>query len=284
MSFQHAEPSTRTMSAPDAGSYPVAARRPAGVRGRLAELERQPGRVRVASLLLIVVAWEYFGRQVNPIFLSYPSSIVVAFGAALQSGELLRALATSLVSLSLGFFAAMVLGIPAGLLMGRYRLVEYLFDLQLNALYATPLIALVPLIVLWVGLGVEAKVLIVFLTAIFPIVINIMTGVRNVRPALLEVARAFCASERQVFLKIILPSTVPYIVAGLRLGIGRAVVGMVVAEFFTAISGLGYMIIKYGNLFRTDLMFVPIVVLMALGVGLTAALRAVERKVAPWSS
>lgn len=261
---------------------PIGKAQPTRAAGTLSSSGIYPLAVRTVSVLTVLIAWEVLGRGVNPIFASYPSAIARAFVETYTSGEVTRALSTSLVSLSIGFGAAVLLGIPLGMAMGRYKVIEYALDVHMNALYATPLIALIPLIVLWVGLGTEAKILIVFLTAIFPIVINVMTGVHNVKASLLEVARAFVASERAIFTKIIIPSTVPYIVAGLRLGIGRAVVGMVVAEFFTAMSGLGYMIIQYGNLFRTDAMFVPIIILMVLGVGLTSLLKLLERKVAPW--
>jgi NitT/TauT family transport system permease protein len=138
------------------------------------------------------------------------------------------------------------------------------------------------LVILWFGLGDMAKLFIVTLLAVFPVLINTAAGVRNVPAHLIDVGSAFAANERQVFLKIILPATMPYMMTGLRLGIGRAIIGMVVAEFFTAITGLGAMIVKYGNQYDTASMFVPILMLMLLGVGLTILVRKAEDYFAPW--
>jgi ABC-type nitrate/sulfonate/bicarbonate transport system permease component len=135
---------------------------------------------------------------------------------------------------------------------------------------------------LWVGLGVTAKIVVVFLLAVFPILINTYIGVRNVSRDLVELGEAFCANERQIFTKIVIPDTVPFIMAGLRLAVGRALIGMVVAEFFTTLSGLGSLIVTSANFFRTDKLFVPILVLAVLGIGLTELVGWLERKVAPW--
>jgi NitT/TauT family transport system permease protein len=198
------------------------------------------------------------------------------------NGELISALGSSLWTLLLGFGSAAIVGVILGLLIGRYRVVDAATDWLVNALYATPLVALIPLVTLWFGLGDGAKLFIVSILAVFPILINTAAGVRNVPRPLIDVAVAFAANERQAFLKIILPAVLPYVMTGLRLGIGRAIIGMVVAEFFTAITGLGAVIVKYGNQYDTASMFVPILVLMILGVGLTTLVRHVEDLLAPW--
>ena len=169
-----------------------------------------------------------------------------------------------------------------GLLIGRYRVVDAATDWLINALYATPLVAVIPLVILWLGLGDLTKLFIVTILAVFPVLINTAAGVRNVPQALIDVSTAFAANERQVFMKIILPSAVPYMMTGLRLGIGRAIIGMVVAEFFTAITGLGALIVKYGNRYDTASMFVPILMLMMLGILLTWLVRRAEEHFAPW--
>jgi NitT/TauT family transport system permease protein len=241
-----------------------------------------PLAVRGISVLVGLVLWEVFGRQVNPIFMSYPSAIAVAAADLVRSGELLAAFLSSIQSLLLGYGIAAALGIPLGLFLGRYRLVEYALDIYVSALYATPLVALIPLVILWFGLGVKAKIFIVFILSVFPILINTYVGVRNVSRSLIEVGVAFCAKEAEIFTKIVLPATVPFIMAGLRLGIGRAIIGMVVAEFFTSVQGLGAVIINSANFFQTARMFVPILVLMGLGVGTTALLERLEHRIAPW--
>jgi ABC-type nitrate/sulfonate/bicarbonate transport system permease component len=238
--------------------------------------------IRLVSILAVLAAWELVGRQIDPLFMSYPSAVVQAAYKLTISGELPSALVSSLTTLALGFVIAAVLGVVAGLLIGRYKTVEVATDWLVNALYATPLVAVVPLVILWFGLGFSAKLFVVVLLAIFPILINTASGVRNVPPALIDVGAGFAATEWQVFTKVILPASLPYTMTGLRLGVGRAIIGMVVAEFFTAITGLGALVIKYGNQFDTASMLVPVLVLMLLGVALTAALRQAEARIAPW--
>jgi ABC-type nitrate/sulfonate/bicarbonate transport system permease component len=238
--------------------------------------------IRLASVIGVLAAWEVFGRQIDPLFMSYPTAIAVSGAEMIRSGELPAAFLDSLGTLLLGFFIASVLGIGIGLLIGRYRTVEAATDWLVNALYATPLVAIIPLVVLWFGLGFSAKLFIVVILAIFPILINTAAGVRNVPQPLLDVGFAFDATERQLFTKFILPASLPYMMTGLRLGVGRAIIGMVVAEFFTAITGLGALIVKYGNQYDTAAMFVPILTLMLLGVTLTALMRRVESWIAPW--
>jgi len=238
--------------------------------------------IRLASIVFVIGGWEILGRHINPLFMSYPSAIATAAVRLIRSGELLGALESSLQTLLLGFLIASAIGIAIGLLIGRYRAMEAATDWLVNALYATPLVAIIPLVILWFGLGASAKLFIVTILAVFPILINTAAGVRNVSSSLIDVGTAFAATERQVFTKIILPASLPFMMTGLRLGVGRAIIGMVVAEFFTAITGLGALIVKYGNQYDTASMFVPILVLMLLGVALTVLLRRAEEAIAPW--
>jgi len=238
--------------------------------------------IRVCSVVVVLALWEVVGRQVDPLYMSYPSEIAQAAVEITRNGELPRAMGSSARTLTTGFAIAGVIGVLFGLLLGRYRRVEAAFDWMVNALYATPLVALIPLVILWFGLEFKAKLVIVVLMAVFPILINTASGVRDVNAALIDVGRAFVANERQIFTKVVMPAALPYIMTGLRLGIGRAIIGMVVAEFFTGLSGLGALVITYGNAFRTDAMLVPVLVLMVLGVGLTALLRWTESRIAPW--
>lgn len=238
--------------------------------------------IRLLSVVFVIGAWEVLGRQVDPLFMSFPSAIAVSAARLIASGELMVALASSLQSLILAFVIASFAGISLGLLIGRYRTVEAATDWLVNALYATPLVAIIPLVILWFGLGNGAKLFIVTILAVFPILINTIAGVRNVPPQFIELGNSFAANEREIFAKIILPSALPYMMTGLRLGIGRAIIGMVVAEFFTAITGLGALIVKYGNQYDTATMFVPIFVLMLLGVALSIAVRRAEQWIAPW--
>jgi NitT/TauT family transport system permease protein len=239
---------------------------------------------RVASIIAFLALWEIAGRNLNPLLLSYPTKIVAAFADMVASGEILGALYESGVTLSLGFLLAAIVGVGLGLLIGRYRRLEASLDWLINGLYATPLVAIVPLVTLWFGLGFSAKLFIVGILSVFPILINTASGVRNVPPTLLEVGNAFDASERRIFTKIILPASLPYIMTGLRLGIGRSIIGMVVAEFYTAVGGLGALIMKYGNQYDTAAMFVPILALSLLGVVLTILVRRAEEYFEPWKA
>ncbi|EUB95453.1 ABC-type transporter, integral membrane subunit [Rhizobium sp. CF080] len=240
--------------------------------------------IRLASIFIVLIGWELAGRQVNPLFMSYPSAIATSAMRLIASGELGAALLESLKTLLVGFVVSSAFGICVGLAIGRYRTVEAATDWVINALYATPLVAIVPLVTLWFGLGFQAKLFIVFIMTLFPVLINTSAGVRNVPAQLIELGNAFAANEWQIFTKIILPSALPYMMTGLRLGIGRAIIGMVVAEFFTAITGLGALIIKYGNQYDTASMFVPIFVLMLLGIALSVTVKRMEDWIAPWKA
>lgn len=238
--------------------------------------------IRVLSVAFTLAVWEWYGRGVDPIFLSYPTAILTALPAMLARGELQAAFLSSVTALVVGLSLAIAFGTLLGLLMGRYRVVDQICDVQVSALYATPNVALIPLIILWFGLGTSAKVVVIFMAAFFPIVVNTYSGVRNVGRGVVEVALAEGASELQILTKIILPASLPFVMTGIRLAMGRAVVGMVVAELFTAATGLGGAIVTYGNAFATDKLFIVIIVLAILGVALTEAVRAAERRLAPW--
>lgn len=241
-----------------------------------------PNLVRSLSIAATLGGWEWYGRGVDPVFMSYPTAIVGAVPKMLERGELQVAFLSSMQSLLVGLALAIALGTLLGLLMGRYRLIDNLFDIQISALYSTPNVALIPLLILWFGIGLTSKIAIVFLAAFFPIIVNTYAGVRNVGRGLVEVALAEGANEPQVFGKIIVPASLPFIMTGVRLAMGRGVVGMVVAELFTAVSGLGGAIVTYGNAFATDKLFVVIIALALLGVFLTESCRYLEKRLAPW--
>lgn len=264
---------------------PVAAPReaaaaPAAPRQRLRD---RPVVYRTVSLIVGLVLWQIVGPHIDPIFFTYPTAIAVAAWEMTVTGELPAYALQSLTILLYGTAIALAVGIPLGVVMARFRRVDWSLDIYLNALYATPTVALVPLLVLWFGIRTEAKVFVVFLFAVFPVLINTYQGVRKVDPVFVEVARSFRSSEWRMWRDVLLPWAVPYITAGVRLAIGRALVGMIIAEFYTAMSGLGYMIVRYAHVFQMDRTFVPVILLMILGVTLTSVLKYVERRIAPWS-
>ena len=238
--------------------------------------------VTAASLVVILVLWEALGRHINPIFGAPPSAIFVAFIELVRNGKLAAALLQSLQPFIVGYGVAIVIGVPLGLVIGRFWMAEAALGILVTGGYAMPLVALVPLLVLWFGLGFEVKAAIIFLMSIFPICINTWLGVKSVPKTLIDVGKSFVASDAVILRRIVLPATLPYIMAGIRLAVGRAVVGMVIAEFFTQISGLGGIIINAANNFDTATMFVPIILLMVLAVGLNWLIGRFERLVAPW--
>jgi NitT/TauT family transport system permease protein len=238
---------------------------------------------RYGFLALILIVWQIVGPHISPIFFTYPTQIAVAFYTLTANGDLPYYLSQSLEVMFYGLLSAIVVGIPLAVLMARVRWLDWALDFPINALYATPLVALVPILVLWFGIYLKAKIIVVFLFAVFPILINTYQGVRECDKNMLEVARSFRSNEWRVWQDVLLPFALPYIAAGVRLAIGRGLVGMVIAEFYTTISGLGFMITRYANNFEMDKTFVPVIVLMTLGVSLTSGLKWLERRIAPWS-
>jgi NitT/TauT family transport system permease protein len=238
--------------------------------------------IRVISLVVVLGAWEYLGRHINPVLFTYPTAVGSAAMKMIASGELWKYLSQSLIVLFAGLGLATVFGIALGLIMARFWVVDVALDTYITALYSIPSVALVPVLVLWFGFEITAKIAVVFLFTFFPIVINTHQGVKNVDNRLTEVGRAFRCSERQLWIHIVLPAAVPFIVTGLRLAIGRGLIGMVLADLYTAITGIGYLISRYASIYRTDAMFVPIAALGLLGITLTGLLRIVEKRVAPW--
>ncbi|MGE5535038.1 MAG: ABC transporter permease [Acidobacteriota bacterium] len=240
--------------------------------------------ITLTSIICALVLWEIFGRNINPVFGSYPSAIAVAFWELLRTGQLGAALYDSLRPFAIGYALAIVLGVPLGLVIGGSRTAGAALGIYVTAGYAMPLVALVPLLILWLGLGFAVKVAVIFLMSVFPICINTWAGVMAVPKTLIEVGKSFVAPNSVILRRIVLPATLPYIMAGIRLAVGRAVVGMVIAEFFTTISGLGAVIINSANNFDTATMFVPIIILMVMAIGLNWFIGWVERWIAPWQA
>jgi NitT/TauT family transport system permease protein len=236
------------------------------------------------SMLVFLALWEFVVRAglVNPLFTSSPSRIVAAAAEMFADPDFYGHLEVSAEEFFSGFLLAIVIGVPLGILMGWYSRVNAILEPFVSALYATPRIALLPLVVIWFGIGIASKVAIVFLGAIFPILVNTITGVRTIEADFVKVARSFGASDRQMFLTVVLPSAVPMLLTGLRLGLGHALVGIVVGEMYGATQGLGYLIAVAGARFQTDRVMVGIILIAGLGVALTELLRAIERRFERW--
>lgn len=236
------------------------------------------------AVVLFVVAWEAVVRlgAVNPLFTSSPSRIVSTFAQLVHEGRLWTDIRVSGSEFLLGFALAVLAGIPVGLGMGWYRDVSAVLQPFVAALYSTPRIALLPLLIIWLGIGIWSKVAVVFLVAVFQILMSTEAGVRAADESLIRTARSFGARERQIFTTIVLPGAVPFLIAGLRLGLGQALIGIVVGELYAATAGIGFMIAVAGETFQTDRVFVGIVILASASILMMWALRRLEMRFESW--
>ena len=236
------------------------------------------------SVLGGLLLWEIVSRFfiANPLFLAAPSEIMRALYNLAVTGQLWHHMAVSGVEFLLGYVIASVLGIALGLAMASSATMKQAFQPWVSGLYATPTIALAPLFILWMGIGVWSKVIVVASLVLFPVTINTEAGLRTTSERLIEMLRSFGATRRQIFLKVSLPSAVPFILAGLKLGIGRGLIGVVVAELFGSRAGLGQLISQSADAFNMPDLFAGVVVLAVAGIALTAGFGLLERKLVPW--
>jgi len=248
----------------------------------LAHEKKILGTISVAVFLTI---WELVGnvfQWINPMFMSAPSLIFKAGYEMFRSGEIYHDLYVSGVEFLGGYFLAAAVGIPFGIMTGWYKRMSYIFDPFVNALNATPRVALLPLVIIWLGIGILSKVGIIFLGAVFSILINTRDGVKTTPANLLNAARSFGASEWMVFKTVVVPSTIPFILTGLRLAVGRALVGVLVGELYAATAGIGFMITVAGATFQTDKVFVGVGIFALSGMIGMELLTKVERRFDKW--
>ncbi|MGH8546786.1 MAG: ABC transporter permease [Gammaproteobacteria bacterium] len=237
------------------------------------------------AVAVFLTVWELVGnvlQLINPMFMSAPSLI---FNAAVQlfvSGEIYHDLYVSGVEFLGGYFLAAAVGIPFGIMVGWYKRLSYVFDPFINAMNATPRVALLPLVIIWLGIGILSKVGIIFLGAVFSILINTRDGVKTTPVNLLNAARSFGASEWMVFKAVVFPSTIPFILTGLRLAVGRALVGVLVGELYAATAGIGFMITVAGATFQTDKVFVGVLIFAISGMIGMELLTQLERRFDKW--
>jgi ABC-type nitrate/sulfonate/bicarbonate transport system permease component len=211
--------------------------------------------------------------------ISRPSLVVKSFIELTAEGEILVPLAISLREFVFGFLLALVVGIPLGIVLGRYRLPSLIFDPLLMAFYTMPRMAMMPLLVVWFGVGLGATIAVVFLGAVFPILINTSVGIREIDPLWIRAVRSFGGGEWDIFKKVLLPGTVPPMMTGIRLGVGRGLLGMVVSEMYASTAGIGGQIALYGNSFRTTELIVLIAVVSLLGFIMVDLMRRIEERV-----
>ncbi len=235
-------------------------------------------------ILLFLISWEllFQFRFVNPLFISSPSRVVLALLTIIMDGSLLQNLIISGQEFVFGYGVAILLGFPIGIMLGWFKLVRAAFGPFIAAMQATPRIALMPLFIIWFGLGITSKIVIVLLSAIFPLIVNLQVAMSTIDNDLIHVARAYGASRWQVFRSIALPTTLPFLITGLRLAAGRGLLGVIVAEVFGGAAGLGYMIQYAGSTFQTDKVFAGVLVVAFTGITLDFTLDRLGRHFDRW--
>jgi len=237
------------------------------------------------AVVLFLILWELVGnvfQLINPMFMSAPSLIFKAAIELVRSGEIWNDLWVSGIEFFWGYMLSVLVAIPLGIAIGWYKRVSYLFDPFINAMNATPRVALLPLVIIWLGIGVLSKVGIIFLGAVFPIIINTRDGVKTTPSNLLTAARSFGASEWVLFKSVVMPSTLPFILTGLRSALGRALVGVLVGELYAATAGIGFMITVAGATFQTDKVFVGVLIFAVTGLVGTVLIGKIEKHFERW--
>lgn len=257
------------------------------VINRLTSIEKEAGKwVSVITVFSIVVIWELVCRSgmVSELFLPAPTSILITAWDMLISGELIVNGEASLLRIIMGFLLGSIAGILIGLLLGFSKLADAMGNPVIYALYPIPKLALLPLIILWLGIGEVSKISIIALGVFFPVVINTYSGVRNLDPLLIKVAVSFKATKYRIIRKVILPGAMPVIFAGLKLAAGTALLLLVAAEMIAAKEGIGAMILHYGDLMLTTKLMVGILTLSLVGVIFNHFLQWMERRMIPWKN
>lgn len=245
------------------------------------------------AVIVFLLLWESMGGalsvynpipflRINPMFMSAPSLIFKTAVDMFSSGEIYHDLKISSIEFFWGYVLSVVVAVPFGIVTGWYKRVSYVFDPFVNAMNATPRVALLPLVIIWLGIGVLSKVGIIFLGAVFPMLINARDGVKTTPLNLINAARSFGASEWQVFKSVVFPSTLPFLLTGLRIAVGRALVGVLVGELYAATAGIGFMITVAGATFQTDKVFVGVLIFAISGIILTHILDRIEHRFDKW--
>ena len=249
--------------------------------------ERASSRYFAGTLSVVggLLLWELASRVLvaNPLFLAAPSQIVHAIYTLALTGEMERHVAISAAEFAIGYVIASVVGIAVGFGMANSASFKRAMQPWISGLYATPTIALAPLFILWLGIGIWSKVLVVIFLVLFPVTINTEAGLRTTSERLIEMLRSFGATPRQIFFKVSLPSALPFILAGLKLGIGRGLIGVVVAELFGSRAGLGRLISQSADAFNMPELFAGVIVLAVAGIAMTAGFGWLEKKLVPWT-
>lgn len=240
--------------------------------------------VRLVVACAIFVFWQVDASHLSTLVAAPPSSIATAvYHQFITQRTIFGPLASSLEALAIGYIISVVVGGCVGIALGRSRVLEHVFDPYVSFLYAIPHVAFVPLMVIWLGFGLKLRLGYIILSAIFPMIVNTTAGAKNVDEAMLDVGRSVCASRRQILRTIVLPAAMPYILVGACQSFFLAWVGVIVAEVLTTQTGVGGLLVHYSNYYRTADMFVPILVIMAIGIVIQVITDRAKRRIAPWS-
>ncbi|HEV2249576.1 MAG TPA: ABC transporter permease [Candidatus Limnocylindria bacterium] len=235
-----------------------------------------------AALVSIVAAWQLSGLFLNPILISTPTAVAAELVDLGRNGQIWLALGASLEEMVIGMAVGLTVGIGLGVLMGRYTIVARVLFPYVNFFNATPLVVIIPLVIIWVGITTQARLLFVFLITLWPVLLNTAAGIRNVDRGYLDVGVAFGLGERDVLRKISLPAATPFILAGVRISAGLAIIGMIVSEMEISFVGLGFLLVSFGNSFETAKLLAVVIVTSLLGVLNVTILKAVQSRWFPW--
>jgi ABC-type nitrate/sulfonate/bicarbonate transport system permease component len=238
--------------------------------------------IRALSFVVVLGAWQIYGNNSLEIIFTPFTTVIAHLYELLVAGPLAGAIAYSLSMFFGGLVIGSIIGVTLGVAMGRFAVFEAALGMYVYAIYSTPLVALIPLISLWFGFGVQAQLIIISMFVLFPITIAVYNGVRSVDPSLIEVARSFRANEMAMWRHVIIPSVVPYIVTGLSQGVAMGLVGMFISEIYTALSGMGQILAFSANAYKTADMLAVLLTVMILGVTFRTVIEELRKRLAPW--
>ncbi|MDG6938923.1 MAG: ABC transporter permease [Nitrososphaerota archaeon] len=245
-------------------------------------MAREPVVLYIISVVVFLAVWQAVSMSTTPLFLPSPGEVAAAVPSLVGSGALTDATLSTLYVFLAGLALGVAAGVPLGIVLGRFQVLNGVTYIPVTTFYSMPFVALIPLLVIWTGLGVETKAIIVFIASVFPILINTQAGIQQTNHRLLEMATSFGATEQQKLMDISIPFSVPYIMSGIRIAVGRAIVAAIVAELTTSISGLGGLLSYYGNEFATAKMMVPLVMVAFISLALTYAVKKMEERLGRW--
>ncbi len=232
------------------------------------------------GIVFFLIIWQFVGSNgiINPLFISYPSQIATSLLYFFSSGFIYSHIFISMQEFLIGYIVAILLGVLVGILIGWYKLIYGFTNIFIIVLYVTPVVAFIPLLMLWLGITLWSKIVIVALFAFFPIVINTSTGIKATNPEFVKVARSFGANDFKLFTTVAIPSSFPYILSGMRLAAGRALIGVVVSELYGSQGGLGYLLTLFGSTFQTDRLMASIFIITLIGVTVIGIIQLIEKR------